>query len=209
MTSIPAAGDARVLWLSLVQRLMARVAHDVKDALNGVTVNLEVIRSRTQREGTPASAVAPFADAAGQQLERLTTLLEALLAVARPERDPVDVAVALRRVVTLCSASASAGGTISVEGDRVEDTTTSVPGDVVRLALVAPLLETVSAGSDPTPPVRCVLTVEQGVVRVTMHAAGRRMQMPASVAEAVRDAGVSWMNGEQESGALSLAFPRA
>ena len=43
------AGDAHVLWLAVVQRLMGRASHDVKDSLNGVAVNLEVIRSRAAR----------------------------------------------------------------------------------------------------------------------------------------------------------------
>ena len=54
MSERPEAGDARVLWLAMVQRLMGRAAHDVKDSLNGVAVNLEVIRSRAARADAPA-----------------------------------------------------------------------------------------------------------------------------------------------------------
>lgn len=207
MESMSAAGDARVLWLAMVQRLMSRASHDVKDALNGVAVNLEVVRSRAEREGTPASAVAPFAGAAGQQLERLTSLLEALLAVARPERDPVDVGVALRRVATLCSASAAGGG-VAVEGESGEDAVTGVAGEVVRLALAAPMLEAVS-GDEKSVTVRCVLRLAPTEIHVRMGTEGGRVGMPAAVASVLRDAGVRWADEEQDEGVLSLVFPRA
>src|ERR1700737_4723121 len=107
MADISAAEDAGVLWLATLQRALARGSHDVKDALNGVSVNLEVIRSRAARPDTLASSVAPFAGAAGQQLERLTTLIEAVLALGRAEREPADVGIALRRIAMVCGATAS------------------------------------------------------------------------------------------------------
>jgi signal transduction histidine kinase len=209
MSERPAAGDARVLWLARVQRLMGRAAHDVKDSLNGVAVNLEVVRSRAARDGAPASAVAPFADAAGQQLERLTSLLDALLAVARPERDPVNVAVALRRVATLCTASTSADDAGVVVEEPAEDATTALAGEVVRLALAAPLLDAVLGNGHPASTVRCSMHVVPAEVVVTMAAEGRRVAMPPEVAEVVRAAGIRWTDGTKDQGALSLAFPRA
>jgi signal transduction histidine kinase len=204
------AEDAHVLWLAVVQRLMGRAAHDVKDSLNGVAVNLEVIRSRAAREGTAASSIAPFAEAAGQQLERLTSLLEALLAVARPERDPVNVGVALRRVATLCAASSSADdATVEVEELPADDAVTRLPGAVVRLALAAPLLDAVHGGANGSSPVRCALRLLPQEVVVRLTAEGRTLVMPAEVAQVVKDAGVRWSEGEQERGVLSLAFPRA
>ncbi len=204
------AGDARVLWLAMVQRLMGRAAHDVRDSLNGVAVNIEVVRSRAAREGALASTVAQYADAAGQQLERLTSLLDALLAVARPERDPVNVAVALRRVATLCSASMSADdAAVVVESGLADEATTSLPGEVVRLALAAPMLDAVHGEGHPASPVRCGMRVGPTDVTVTMAAEGRHVAMPAEVADVVRHAGIRWNEEGQDAGKLSLAFPRA
>ena len=203
------AREAHVLWLAVVQRLMGRAAHDVKDSLNGVAVNLEVIRSRASREGAPAASVAPFAEAAGQQLERLTSLLEALLAVARSEREPVDVGVALRRVATLCAASSSADdATVVLEELPADDAVTRLPGAVVRLALAAPLLEAVRGGAIGTSPVRCTLRLVPEEVIVSFSAEGRTLAMPAEVTQVMQDAGVRWTEGVQEQGVLSLAFPR-
>ena len=210
MTPISAHEDVGALWLHTLQRAVGRASHDVKDALNGVSVNVEVIRSRAARPDAPARAVAPFAEAAGQQIERLTTLIEAVLALARAERGPVDVAVTLRRVATLCGASASSSdATVRVCEDGTGDTAlTRVPGDVVRLALTAPLLDVV-AGTDRSAPaseVTCTLGGDGDAVRVVISAGGRRATMPEGIAGVVRASGIRWTDGEHD---LTLTFPRA
>ena len=53
------------LWLVTLQRLTDRTAHDIRNALNGVAVNLEVVRSRAAR-GADGSAIASFATAAAR-----------------------------------------------------------------------------------------------------------------------------------------------
>jgi light-regulated signal transduction histidine kinase (bacteriophytochrome) len=214
MADVTAAEDAGVLWLATLQRAVARASHDVKDALNGVSVNLEVIRSRAGRPEAPASTVAQFAEAAGQQVERLTTLIEAVLALGRAEREPVDVAVTLRRIATVCGASASsADAPIEVRADGVESTLTRVRGDAVRLAIAAPLLGAVT-GSDrrhAASTVVCTITELEDDVVISIHAAKRRIAMPDAVGDALRAAGVRWTEGQQgKTGQdLSLVFPRA
>lgn len=52
---------------------LRQLAHDVRNALNGVAVNLEVARSRVAR-GADAAQVAPFLETAAQQLEAATRL---------------------------------------------------------------------------------------------------------------------------------------
>jgi hypothetical protein len=47
---------------------LKQLAHDVRNALNGVAVNLEVARSRAQR-GVDVKEVAPFIETAAQQLD--------------------------------------------------------------------------------------------------------------------------------------------
>ncbi len=208
----PDAGPEEIgaLWLSTLQRAIGRASHDVKDALNGVSVNLEVVRSRAERPDAPASAVAQFAEAAGQQLVRMTTLVEAVLALSRVERDPADVGVTARWMAVLCGASASsADAAVELRVDGAGGATvTRVRGDAVRLALAAPLLDAV-AGSDRynrASRVQVALDGDGQSVLVTIGAVGRRVAMPAAVAAAVRAAGVRWTETEQ---VLTLAFPRA
>ena len=52
---------------------LKQLAHDVRNALNGVAVNLEVARSRAQR-GVEVAQVAPFIETAVQQLEAASRL---------------------------------------------------------------------------------------------------------------------------------------
>lgn len=207
MPTSAAPADAGALWLAALQRALARAAHDVKDALNGVSVNLEVVRTRASRANAPASAVAPFADAAAEQLERLTALLDAVLALGRAERAPADVAITLRRVVALCSASnVSSDARVTVREALVGDTRTGVAGDAVRLALTAPLLDVVaSPAGESRPPVVCELVDDDDAVVVRLLA-DRPTPMPADVAEALRAAGVRWTESANE---LSVVFPRA
>jgi signal transduction histidine kinase len=207
MTTSAAPADAGVLWPAALQRALARAAHDVKDALNGVSVNLEVIRSRASRADAPASAVAPFAEAAAQQLERLAALLDAVLALGRSERGPADVGVTLRRVAALCSASnAASDARVTVREARVGDARTSVASDVVRLALTAPLLDVVaSRRGESRDAVVCELTGD-GDALVVRLLADRPVAMPADAAEVLRIAGVRWTASAHD---LSVVFPRA
>ena len=207
MSTSAAPADAGVLWLAALQRALGRAAHDVKDALNGVSVNLEVVRSRASRAGAPASAVAPYADAATQQLERLTTLLEAVLALGRVERAPADVGLTLRRVAAVCGASnSSADARVTLRETFVSDARTSVAGDAVRLALVAPLLEAVTGRKgDAREPVVCELAGETNSLAVRLRS-DRPIVMPAEAAEVLRAAGVRWIESANE---LSIVFPRA
>jgi hypothetical protein len=200
--------DAGVLWLATLQRALGRASHDVKDALNGVSVNLEVIRSRSARADAPATAVAPFADAAVQQLDRLTILLDAVLALGRSEREPADVSITLRRVAALCGASSSsADSAVTVRDSDVDDARTRVPGDAVRLALAAPLLEAVlgTRGGPRASDVVCELTEGPDALVVRLFA-DRPIQLPGDVTETLRAAGVRWTEAPND---LSLVFPRA
>jgi len=213
---MPATDDAALLWQSTLQRAMGRASHDLKDSLNGVSVNIEVVRSRASRPDVPASAVASFAEAAAQQLERLTSLLEAVLALSRPERDPADVAQTLRRVAVLCSASSSSADAAvelrEADAGLGAGSVTRVRGEVVRLALIAPLLEAVHGldRANRASAVRCEIGGDDTRVLVSIAAAGRRVAMPEAVADCVRAGGVSWTERSTAgSHDLSLAFPRA
>jgi hypothetical protein len=207
MPTSAAPADAGVLWLAALQRALGRAAHDVKDALNGVSVNLEVVRSRASRADAPASAVAPFAEAAAQQLERLTALLDAVLALGRSERAPADVGITLRRVAAVCSASnASADARVTVRDGRIDDARTRVPGDAVRLALAMPLLDAVVGRKGETrEAVVCELEGDADAVVVRLLA-DRPIAMPADAADVLRAAGVRWTESAND---LSLIFPRA
>jgi hypothetical protein len=134
------------LWLSALERLLARAAHEVNGALNGLSVNLEVVRLKA-RPGADAGAVARFADVAAGELGATMRLVGALVALARAPRDDgaagttnADVADALRQAAALVApVVAHERVLVEIEGAG-EPAPTGADRRAVRLAVVEALL---------------------------------------------------------------------
>ncbi len=62
-----------------VREIIRRAGHEIRNALNGVAVNVEVVRSRSGREG-PARELTSFADRASAQVGEASALTDGLLA---------------------------------------------------------------------------------------------------------------------------------
>jgi hypothetical protein len=62
-----------------VREILRRAGHELRNALNGVSVNVEVVRSRAAREGSPKE-LAPFAERASAQVGEASALTDGLLA---------------------------------------------------------------------------------------------------------------------------------
>jgi len=189
------------LWLATLERVVSRAAHEVKDALNGVSVNLEVVRSRA---ADPAAAkgergVLPFAEAASSQFEVVTGRVEALLHLSRPAPEPADVAVTLRHLAALLVPAARTDGwQLRVTGHE-RAAPSSAPASAVRLALGSALLAFPGTGS-----VECRLeTGSDTVVRFSHESAGAPSIDPA-VASAVAPYAI---RTERSDNDLILAFP--
>lgn len=143
-----AAAGLELLWLDTLQQVTARAAHELKGALNGVSVNLEVVRGRAAQAEQPASAVARFAGSAAVQLDAVIEMNEALLALARRPRDPADVAAVLRHLAALLVPAAHAVG-LPLEIDSMAEgmpMTTTAPAAAVRTVLGRCLLAAFDAG---------------------------------------------------------------
>ena len=131
-------------WLRALQKLAGRVAHEIKNPLNAVAVNVEVVRSRCERVNLEPSALRPFATAAASELERVARLVDALLALARPATR--DLAVLSRPVITLYDALAGAeGGSVTMDLTDGETGIDMAPDDA-RTALAATLDGMVAPG---------------------------------------------------------------
>ena len=63
-----------------VREILRRAGHELRNALNGVAVNVEVVRSRADREGSPQE-LASFAERASAQVGEASALADGLLAV--------------------------------------------------------------------------------------------------------------------------------
>jgi len=136
------------LWLEMLQRLCGRVAHELKGALNGVSVNLEVVRSRCEQPSQTVAALGKYANAAGDQLGAVIAMTDALLALGRPERDTVDVGTVLRRIEALLGPAARADSRrLDFDPGIVDLGPTSARGNAVRLAISAALLGATAAST--------------------------------------------------------------
>ena len=213
-----AIGAVGPLWLATQQVIAARVAHEVKNALNGVAVNLEVVRSRLARAAAGESGAGPayvpgqasiaFAETASREFERVSAQTEALLALVRPVRQPTDVAlVAAQLAVLLALVAARDGGRLTVEGTDDGGARTSMDGEAVRLVVARAMLAALQDGVAHD--VRCIVTMAPGEgPRLTITRAGRDepIVLPADVARVAGEAGLRTL---ADDAALTLQFPPA
>lgn len=114
------AGDAP----EAVREIIRRAGHELRNALNGIAVNVEVVRSRSERE--KAGDLVSFAERAASQVEEATALADGLLAFT------ASVLAALAEG-TLRNAAGHGAGTgieLMIYGERVA----GVVSDIERLA---------------------------------------------------------------------------
>jgi hypothetical protein len=78
VTDTTGAPDAEAL--SVLREIMRRSGHEIRNSLNGVSVNVEVVRSRS--EGAKGSAeVRSFAERASREVSNASRLADATLAL--------------------------------------------------------------------------------------------------------------------------------
>ena len=66
--------------LEAVGEIIRCAGHELRNALSGVAVNVEVVRSRAERQ-SPVTELTPFAERARQQVGVATALSDGLLAL--------------------------------------------------------------------------------------------------------------------------------
>ena len=181
-------GEVERQWLAMLQQLTSGVAHELRNALNGVAVNLEVVRSRAAREGLAASALGSFAGSASDQLEQVIAMTDALMALARAGQEPAAIGRTTDQVAALVRPVLAANGGVldlAVEGEG----TTRVPAAAARLFIAATLRAAVDAArttGDGTKESGAALTCRvreaagEGEARgVELRVEGRFARMPA------------------------------
>lgn len=99
--------------LEIVREITRRAGHEIRNALSGVAVNVEVVKSRAAR-GDGADALAPFADRAALQVGVASALTDGLLGL-------VGAVLAAEAEGTLKTLPGGGTGTrieLTVYGDR-------------------------------------------------------------------------------------------
>jgi len=157
----PPDGKSAALWAGTLRSLANVVAHDLRNALNAVAVNLEVVRSRSAR-GSEASAIAPFAATAATNFETAAAAAEALLGFVRPEPGRVDIAAIVARLARLLAVRPGAGLRVSDQSDGRAATT--APPDIARATVARSVLAAVGADEGAA----CEIAVDDGIfLRIT------------------------------------------
>ena len=103
MTDSSPAGSAD--WLPRLRDLTRRSAHETRNALNGLVVNLEVVRSRLARSGGD-DTILPFAEQAASQAEESVKLSEAVGALLALITGAIDTDGRLRCARTTAASPA-------------------------------------------------------------------------------------------------------
>jgi len=75
--------------LELLERLADALAHEIKNPLHSMVINLEVLKRRLSRMGDGAD-VLRYATVVGEELERVNRRIELLLRLSRPDRGGSD-----------------------------------------------------------------------------------------------------------------------
>ena len=196
---ISSSATTDVLWLDTLNRICGRAAHELKGVLNGVSVNLEVVRSRAAKPDAPASAVASFATSASAQFDAVMDMTEGLLALSRATSGPVDAGVTVRRLAALLIPVARVDGR-ELTIDRSVDSfgIVSAEGRAVRLALGTAMFAAIEAG------VSASVRVANGAIEVAA-AGGSFTPVADEVIAALKDAGIEM---QAESSAITITFPR-
>jgi hypothetical protein len=199
----PSSEVAR-LWLQTLNRIGVLTSHELRGAINSVSVSLEVVRSRCLRPGTPLADVAPFAEGASDQLGVVTSIADALLYLVRPAPDREDVGATVRRLTVLLDAAAKGrGGALELERtDDDGDTRTSAGSEVSRLILAAVLLAAIETEASAS----CRVTVDSRVVVRVKSQGGAMSRIDEAVAAAATGAGIELRHEPSE---VILAFPRS
>ncbi|HEU4585834.1 MAG TPA: histidine kinase dimerization/phospho-acceptor domain-containing protein [Gemmatimonadaceae bacterium] len=133
-----------------MQSLANRAAHEIRNPLNGLALNLEVVRSRAARGTGDLASIGRYADSASSESERAAELVQALLELARPLTEPVDLWSALRPMVVLHSAIAAAEalGAPRDDGDRSAHEVTLEPrGDAWLTVAADPIVSRLALGT--------------------------------------------------------------
>ena len=188
------------MWAETLERIANVVAHDLRNALNAVAVNLEVVRGRSARGADPAS-IAPFAATAANHFEIAAAAAEALLGFARAEAGRLDVAAVAGRLTRLLAVG---GRERLVLTDRSGGRAITVaPPDIVRVAVARSVLAALgTAGSGEE--VACEITADDGIFLRVICATHAPPLPESHIVTAAAASGIRVVSQEQS---LELRFP--
>src|SRR4029079_6721382 len=109
----------------MIREVVRRAGHEIRNALSGASVNVEVVRGRAAREPGKAD-ISTFAERASSQLSEASSLVDGLLAL-------VSAVLAAQAGGTLSTTAGHGAGT-QIELMIYGDAAAPVVSDIERLA---------------------------------------------------------------------------
>lgn len=136
---IPAASQEQIdaSRFAAISDLADDLAHEFKNPLHAMVINLEVLKRRLEKGATEAAL--ERAQVLEHEVRRLHVLLEALLRILRPHRDadgPANVSQILDEVQPLLELRARLARVEYSQDGASTDSYTSVRPDLVRFSLL-------------------------------------------------------------------------
>jgi signal transduction histidine kinase len=167
--------------LDLLERLADDLAHEIKNPLHSMVINLEVLKRRLARAGEP-DEVLRYIGVLGGELERVNRRIELLLRLSRPGRGP--------EAATLNELVEELMELVQLEARRRQVTVEYDPGNritrvrVARAAtrqVILNLVLEVLAGLDEGGTLRMALSEQEGRAVLTVAGPGVDFPDPAAV----------------------------
>jgi signal transduction histidine kinase len=158
--------------LAAIGRLMSGVAHEVKNPLNAMVLQLEVLKARLGEQG---EKVKPQVEILGEEIRRLDRVVKTFLDFTRPvEIHPVDAEVAplVREVFALAEPQARSNNVQLIFVGNGAMPPVRVDRDLIKQALLNLVLN------------GCQAMPQGGELKITPHA------VPNAVELEIRDSGV-------------------
>jgi len=197
--------SVEALWLQTLGALCSRVAHELKGALNGVVVNVEVVRSRSGKSDVSGASLHQFAQSASGQLDAVIAMTEAMLALARPPRRPFVLGQAVRDVEALIGAAARADNKrVELQGMVDALGSTSADPDVARLVIGTAFIAAVDAAQD----VVCSVTPGADGAVLCWNCHGGSEACPTIDSAVLSLAASEGIDVQRDGAKLSITFPR-
>jgi signal transduction histidine kinase len=178
--------------LDLLERLADALAHEIKNPLHSMVINLEVLKRRLARAPAEGNDVMRYATVLGEELDRVSRRIELLLRLSRPDRagaDDTTLNELVEEVMELVSLEAR-HREARVEYDPARQMARVHVGRQharqIILNLVLDVLDGLAGGDTlhvdiQSGPDRAVLTVSGGA----SSEGGERLAVAAALAEAV------------------------
>lgn len=197
--------------LDLVERLADDLAHEIKNPLHSIVINLEVLKRRIGRAGgSEPDELMRYANVLGSELDRVNRRVELLLTIVRPDHaaEPTTLRDTVEELLQVVEVERERRGIQIVFEPVATPVRPTVPPDIARqlvLDLLLPMMDSTEKGGE----IVIRTAVEPGRSTLRISSAGRAGEAASDPRVEVARAIAVDLGGElQDAGdAILLSIP--